>query len=132
MVSALNPVRYPAMRAELIGAVRALSDRTYQEQVWLQRNFPGPGFFDDLDTNIHILFDDTRVVPDPDTAVGTVLYPGETDTLRGLAEALEPLIEELGDAPDETYLRNHAWANVVERAQRALQVLLSNDHVPPA
>jgi hypothetical protein len=132
MVPALNPVRYPAMRAELIGAIRALSDPIYQEQVWVQRNYPHPDFFDDLDTNIHILFDDTQVLPDPETALGTVLYPGETSALRGLAEALDPLIEELGEAPDEIYLNNEAWPNVVEQAQQALQVLLSNEQAPQA
>jgi len=44
--------------------------------------------------------------------------------------ALDALRAELGDAPAETYLNSVAWANVVEHAQRALQILLSTEQAP--
>jgi len=114
------------MRAELIGAVRTLTDLANQEQVRVWRNYPHAGFFDDLDKNIHILFDDTQVLPDPETAVGAVLHSREVEALRGLGMALDPLMEELGDCRAGTYLMASA-SRLYGRTAVPLRVSLDPD-----
>ncbi|MBB5157350.1 SCO4402 family protein [Saccharopolyspora phatthalungensis] len=125
--SPVEPVRYPSMRAEIVLAVKALSDPDYQQRVWIRRQYPHENFYDDFTQNAHILFDDTCVLPDPETGVGDVLYPDEVGVLRALGEVLDPLINELGNVSDERYLQHPQWAEVLRRSERAYRVLSQND-----
>ncbi len=119
----VDPIRYPDMRAEVIDAVASLADPDYQQKVWIRREYPQPGFYDDLTTNINILFDDVCVLPNPHTRVGIVLHPGEVDAMKKLGDVLDPLIDELGDAPDTQYLNHPQWPEVITRARQALHTL---------
>lgn len=123
----VDPLRYPEMRAEVIDAVTSLADPDYQQKVWIRREYPQPGFYDDLTTNINILFDDVCVLPDPQTRVGIVLHPNEVDAMKALSNVLDPLIDELGDAPDTQYLNHPQWTTVVTTARQARQTLIHND-----
>ncbi|TWF93477.1 SCO4402 family protein [Saccharopolyspora dendranthemae] len=124
---AVTPLRYPEMRAEVIDAVTSLADPDYQQKVWIRREYPQPGFYDDLTTNINILFDDICVLPDPQTRVGIVLHPNEVDVMKALSDVLEPLVDELGDASDAQYLNHPQWARVVAAARHARQTLIQSD-----
>lgn len=123
----VDTIRYPQMRAEVLEAVRALSDPDYQQRVWIRGEYPHEGFYDDLTTNIHTLFDDVCVLPDPHTRVGVVLYPDEVEALTGLGQHLDPLINELGDAADAHYLEHPQWTSVVAAARRSYETLRRND-----
>lgn len=123
---AVNPVRFPAMRAEAAGAVRALADPEYQQRVWIRREFPTPKFYDDFTTNVHILYDDTSVLDAPEDCVGTVLHEDEVGGAQALAAALDPLIEDLDDEPDAVYLADPRWKAVVQAARDLLTVLEAN------
>lgn len=128
MESSVNNVRYPLMRAEVIGAVQSLADPDYQWRVWVRREYPKPGYYDDFAMNIHILFDDTTVLEDPDGAVGDILRsPAEAEALRRLAEALNHVLDTVGrgDEPDQNYLESAHWSAVIEAADAALHVLTS-------
>lgn len=119
-------VRYPEMRVQVLSAVGALADRQYQQRVWIDRIYPHDNYYDDLDLNINILYDDTTVLPDPETALGTILLDSvEVDALRSLAEQLDPIIDELGDLPDSRYLSHPKWHGVVSAARSALEVMRS-------
>ncbi len=118
-----SPVRFPEMRAEAVGAVRALSDRAYQDRVWIRRELPTPTFMDGLDLNVHILFDDTRVLPDPTPVVGVVIHADEVESLQALGDVLALLIDDLGDVPDADYLADPRWAQVVDAAVAALAAM---------
>ncbi|MBQ0923049.1 SCO4402 family protein [Saccharopolyspora endophytica] len=124
---AVTPLRYPEMRAEVIDAVTSLADPDYQQKVWIRREYPQPGFYDDLTTNINILFDDVCVLPDPRTRVGIVLHPSEVDAMKALGDVLDPLVDELGDATDAQYLNHPQWTNVVTAAQHARHTLMHSD-----
>ena len=115
---AVNELKFPSMREEVIEAVRALSDRAYQEREW-GRSRDANRRYDDLDINVHILYDDTRVLPDPSAQVGIVLFAEDVPPLRALEEVLGPLIDELGDVPDREYLANPRWNSVLAVAARA-------------
>ncbi len=115
------------MRADVVDAVRALSDAAYQRRVWIERRYPHDAFYDDLDMNIHVLYDDCVVLPDPRSRVGTVLVDGtEVPSLERLDAVLSPLIQRLGDSPDAIYLADPAWGAVVEAARTALAAMTTS------
>lgn len=125
LVLTMSDVEYPAMRREVMRALAAFSDRDYQERVWVQRNYPEPNFYDDLTQNVHILYDDSQVLPDPESRLRWVLLDGdELDRLRALDSVLGPMIDELGEAPDAAYLRDSRWPSVVSTASRALSAMV--------
>jgi hypothetical protein len=123
-------VEFPSMRAEVVEALRALSDRDYQSATW-GRYEPGVDYYDDLDMNVHILYDDTQVLPDPESAVSSLIHPSEVPALQALEAALGPMIQDLGDVPDEVYTSDPRWAAVVEAASDALVVMQRFDEGPP-
>src|SRR5690348_5247643 len=116
-------VRFPAMRNEVIAALRALADRDYQERVWVRRELPSPNYHDDLDLEVHVLFDDVDVCVDPDRWVGDVLEAGEVAPFRRLGTALGAMIDDLGNAQDADYLADPRWSGVIEAATAALAIM---------
>ena len=112
-------LQYPTMRAWVVDALQALGDPEYQRRVWLEHHCPEPNFVDNLDENVHILFDDVDVCVDPAGWVGIVLHPPEVEPLRKLGEAFGAMIDDLGDVPDEVYLADPRWPTVVELARAA-------------
>lgn len=112
-------LQYPEMRAWVLDALQTLGDPDYQRRVWLEHDWPEPDVVDNLDENVHILFDDMDVCVDPDRWVGIILHPAEVEPLRRLGEAFGALIQDLGDVPNEVYLADHRWPSVVELARAA-------------
>ncbi len=103
-------------------ALAAFSDRDYQERVWVPRNYPHLNFYDDLTQNVHVLYDDSQVLPDPESRGRWVLLPGdELDRLRALDSVLGPMIDELGEAPDAAYLQDPRWPSVIRREPGAVR-----------
>lgn len=116
----MREIQFPSMRNEVVYALASLSDRAYQQRVWIDRIMPTPTFHDDLDLNVHILFDDTDVCLHPERWVGQVLYPAEVEPLHDLGEVLDATIDDLGDAPDTDYLADPRWDKVIRLARVAL------------
>ena len=84
-------------------------------------------YYDDLTLNVHVLYDDMRVLPSPEDAVPSLLHAAEVLPLRAVDSALGPLIRELGDSSDEAYLADPRWPHVVEAAKAALAVMRACD-----
>jgi hypothetical protein len=84
---------------------------------------PEGHYYDDLDLNIHILYDDCCVLPDPSIRVGSVLFEHENGVFVDLNRQLEPLLDELGDSPDSVYMGDRRWPRVVAAAGRALELM---------
>lgn len=124
----VTEILYPEMRESVVRALRAFADPEYQQRVWIDRRFPHEGFYDDLDLNISILYDDCVVLPDPRTRIGTVLIDGaEIGRLADLDGVLDPLIRRLGDVPDRRYVEDAAWPRVVEAARAALVAMTGDE-----
>ncbi|MFJ7150587.1 hypothetical protein ACIQVT_20665 [Streptomyces sp. NPDC100445] len=125
--SELSGVSLPEMRRSIISAVRALADEEYQRRVWVDRNYPKEGYYDDFDMNLHILFDDTLVLEDPEAALGTVLRSVlEVDAMATLASALDDLLAMEGeDKTDAEYISSPLWGPVVRSASVARDALTS-------
>lgn len=120
-----SAVKYPEMRAEVEAALQSLSDSDHQLTRW-GRVVEGVDYYDDLDLNIHTLYDDCRVLPDPASAVPEVLLDSDVVALSRLAETLGPIIDELGDRPEEEYLADPRWPSVLKAASAALSAMKIN------
>ena len=113
------------MRREVINALAALSDRQYQKRVWIDHILPQDNYYDDLTLNIHILYDDCAVLPEPETRIGTVLVDGdEIGRLIDLERVLGPMIAGLGEAPDVEYMADPRWSAVLAHAGSALSAMV--------
>ncbi|MFE1592253.1 hypothetical protein [Nocardia sp. NPDC058705] len=123
----MDTVQFPQMRATVLSALEALADPEYQQRVWLERRFPQERFYDDLDENIHALYDDCVVLPDPRDRIGTILIDDEeAAALVNLGRVLTPLIDDLGDASDSVYVGDARWSSVVAAARAAFAALARN------
>lgn len=116
-----DTVEFPAMRANVIDALRSLADRAHQESSWGVYN-EETGRYEDLSLCVNILYD-CQVLPRPAVAVGSVLVASELGALRRLSDQLDPLVEELGAAPDAVYLADFRWPRVIEASGEALAAM---------
>lgn len=119
-------VTFPYMRMYVEDSLESLSDPAYQREKW-GVCVEGVSFYDDLTLNTHILYDDCAVLPSPQIKVPAILYETEVPPLLALEEVFGPLLDELGNAPDEVYLDDPRWADVVAAARAAYQTMLAND-----
>lgn len=113
-------IRFPQMREMMLLALERLGDREHQERAWIGPDARPEDAWDSLDEVIHVLFDDTCVLEEPDERVGTVIRQNEVEPLRRLAGAFDPIIDELGDVGAEQYLAHPHWPAVVAVAGEAL------------
>lgn len=116
-------IKYPELRSEVVDAVRMLASA--RESRFALANGPRG----DLDYCVHILFDDTYAMSDPLAAVGVILFENEVASLEALRDVLGPLIDELGDVEDETYLADPRWSKVEAAANSAATQMRMN--IPP-
>jgi hypothetical protein len=126
-----DSITYPEMRLQVIEAVRALADPHHQRTRW-GRYEEGVNYYDDLALNVHILYDDCMVLPEPHGAVPTVLHAQEVSIFSELEKALGPMLDELQGEADDVYMRDPRWSRVVETAARALAVMEQCDTAGPA
>jgi hypothetical protein len=121
----LSGVAFPDMRGNAVSAVRALADETYQRRVWIDRDYPEDGYYDDFAMNLHILFDDTLVLEDPAAMLGMVLKSREeVDVMAALADALNALLDSEGsERTDAEYVVSPLWGAVVRAAGAAYGLL---------
>jgi hypothetical protein len=117
-------VEFPQMRLNVVTALADLADRDYQERAWIRLD-PRPHELSNLDTAIHILYDDFIVLPNPEEAVGSILLPGdEVDYLRELGKVLDVLIDRYGDSPDAVYMADDLWEDVMKWSRLALAAMV--------
>ena len=110
------------MRFQVIAALQSLSDPKHQQARW-GRYVEGVNYYDDLTLNLHVLYDDCMVLPEPREAVPDVLRLEEVAAFEDLERALGPVIRELGERPDDAYVNDSRWPSVVDAAARALAVM---------
>jgi hypothetical protein len=124
----MTDLMYPDMREELILHLSHLADREYQARVWVAREFPKPGYYDDFDTTYEALED---IVPlsTPDDSVGmTLRNHREAAALQALGTAIDQLFKEHGTKlSDSEYLALPEWIGVVGAAHAALTTLSSQN-----
>ncbi|MBM7517878.1 SCO4402 family protein [Nocardioides nitrophenolicus] len=125
-----QPIVFPDMRLQVIAALRSLSDPQHQHSRWGKVE-EGVNYYDDLTINVHVLYDDCMVLPQPQAVVPDVLHEEEVPAFLDLERALGILLRDLGDEPDEAYTSDPRWAAVVDAARAALVVMQRSDEAPP-
>jgi hypothetical protein len=110
------------MRLDVLDALESLGDAEHQRNAW---GVAGEGnrTYDDFTLNVHLLYDDTTVLPDPRSRVGEILLPEDVAPLERLGARLGPLLTRLGNSPDAEYLSDPSWPAVVEAAKEAYSSL---------
>ena len=121
----MNNLRYPYLRAEVVSALESLSDREYQQRVWVEHILPAPGQGDNFTMVFNSLFEDVPVVEDPMSFIGTVLRnQAEAHAMTPLKRAVDRLHEAMGyNRTDAEYLASPLWDDVVATASHALAEL---------
>ncbi len=121
VVQAVTDVEFPAMRREAAGALASLADLGYQRRAWIEKQFDTPHSYEDLTLVVNILYDDTQVLPNPRSRIGSVLIDGaEVTALESLAVPLTAVLDRLGNADVSRYLESDEWSEVVALASVAL------------
>lgn len=121
IVVVVTQVRYPAMRAEVMSALRSLSAVRALEDSG--RDNPHALHYDWLDFSVHILYDDCEVLPDPTIAVPHILHSSEAEAFSALEAQLGPMLDQLGDVPSTEYTADSRWPRVMSAARAALQTM---------
>ncbi|MEY9863672.1 hypothetical protein ABH935_009325 [Catenulispora sp. GAS73] len=113
----MSGIQYPEMRAELARNLSHLADRSYQERVWVAREFPSDNYYDDFSETYEIL-EDLGVLEKPEACVGVTLKSdAEVYALAGLALAFVRLFGRYGyKLSDSEYLAKPEWDDVVAAA----------------
>ena len=118
---------YPDMRQELILHLGHLADLGYQQRVWVAREYPQPGYYDDFDTTFECL-EDVVSLSEPINAVGMTLKDDdEAAALAALGAVFDRIFAEHGTAlTDSQYLALPEWSAVIDAAQGALVKLTAD------
>lgn len=119
-------VEFPYMRDQVIVSLQSLADPSHQNVRW-GRYEEGVNYYDDLTLNVHVLYDDCQVLPDPSRSVGAVLYEDEVEALRGVHAALGPMLDELQGSSDSDFLADPRWPRVAGAARATLDAMRSSD-----
>lgn len=115
-------VQHARMRANLLDVLNALADPDHQRRVWVERRYPQPGYYDDLDTNVSFLYDDSDIAEDPHRNIGYALRnEAEARAIENLHKVLGPLYDSLpADANDADVIAMPEWQAVVAAARQAI------------
>ncbi len=118
-------MKYPWMRAELLGYLEGLSDPAYQKACWVEGKCPDGIRHDELDYAIHFLYDDTEIGSAPDRCIGVFLNnQEEAECIRRVCEAIDDLFNKHGtELSDAEYISLPEWDKVVASAREALHVM---------
>jgi hypothetical protein len=114
------------MRDQVITSLQSLADPSHQNARW-GRYEEDVNYYDDLTLNIHVLYDDCHVLPDPSPAVGAIVYGNEVEALRKLDAVLGPMLDELQGGSEKDFLADSRWPEVVRAARTALNTMKLSD-----
>jgi hypothetical protein len=120
VVYAVTDVKYPEMRSELAQHLHALSDRGYQQRVWVEGRSEGTTVHDEFGYAVHFMYDDTMLASDP-PSIGWILRNlDEANRISAVVTALDSVLNKYGMAlSDADYVRVPEWDAVVEAARLA-------------
>lgn len=116
-------LRHPSLRAELLQFLKELDDPTYQQAAWIERSVDRH-LIQGIDPVYAFLYDFTDLGTDPEGEVSYTLFDQEGVTaIRALTQLLDSILDELGNAKTERFIRHPLWPRVVEQANLAFTLL---------
>lgn len=115
-------VQNPSKRVELISLLRELSDTDYQIKFWINHeDFPNSSGIDEV---IHFIFDDTDIGDEAESEIGAIFAnKEEARSVKAVANALEVILDELGDVNSSEFLKHPQWPKLMSHARAALRLL---------
>jgi hypothetical protein len=121
-------VEFPGVRYTIIQEAKALSDIKKQKNEWANSDYKH-AFWDDICTYTDTLVDAMPCEEDPPRAIGVVFRNYEELVyVQFLIQCLMRIIKEIGiKQPDSAYLNSPLWADVVEAAKHAYEVLMKDE-----
>ncbi len=125
----MKPLRFPALRPNIIAALTSLADPALQKQVWVGRGIPEPGKCASFDDVVHSLYDDTNVGDDLEGSIGEVLYDSEeAESLRRITSRIDLMFDKYGGRlADKEYLNKPEWPEIIDSAVKCLVLFKDND-----
>ncbi len=117
-----SSANFKLKRTELMSFLLELSDPEIQIKLWLQHeDFPNSSGIDEV---VHYLFDDTDLGTNPNSEIGRILYDAnEALAVKSLSDAINNMVERLGDRSSNDYISDPGWKVVLDLAQAALNRL---------
>lgn len=122
-VNVPSVVKFPLMRWSIMRALAKLADRAHQERAWVNQEFVERAVYEDFDSVVHALYDDSPVFEDTQGCIGACIFEGEVPALLALDAVLSPLVDEL-EGSDEFFMSQPQWPEVVARAGVALATMV--------
>jgi|GEM_PF-2971756 len=121
-------VKFSSYRALVMHFLESLSDEAYQQQAWINHQYP-EGKVDDFSSIVNWFDDFALFPPFTHNTIGyTLRNKAEADAMLNLTKALEDQIEKLGrDAPDIEHLKDSDWKHIVKLAGKALRIMRESD-----
>ncbi|TJZ76334.1 SCO4402 family protein [Chitiniphilus eburneus] len=112
-------------RNELKVKLESLSDRGYQERVWVEGIMPHGVVHDDFDLAVHFIFDDTDLADDIQSCIGEFLFNQyEVDCVALVVKSIDVVFDRYGiNRSDGFYIKTPEWDDVVFYAGKALSKL---------
>ena len=124
-----HSIEYTDSRLQVMWSLQSMSDLTLQAR-WGQYE-EGVNHYDDLTLNVHILYDDYAVLPDPASCVPAYLRTEEVPALLELERAFGPMLADLRDLPDDLYRSDRRWPAVIAASEPALRLMERLDDGSP-
>ncbi|MBM7770917.1 hypothetical protein JOD54_001121 [Actinokineospora baliensis] len=117
-------IKYHTFRVNLVPSVISLANPPWQREVWGR-----PSEFETLDEVVHVLFDDFCDACAPEKYLGVSLRTErEVELMRQVGVTYTAVQDEVGGlAPDEDFLADPGWPEVVAAAGRLAPELVKND-----
>ena len=114
------------MRIELIGYLEGLSNKQYQLDCWVNNQCPDGVEYDDFDSAVHFLFDDTACAESPEKLIGVFLRnKEEAEAVKVVCRKIDRLLNKYGcKKADSEYIQTSEWTEILISSKAALDILL--------
>lgn len=124
----MTELKYPGMRSELLYHLAHLADADYQRRVWVGRQYPKPGYYDDFSETFEAI-EDIINLSDTQAAVGmTVVDNVEASALGRLGAVIDDIFDAYGtQLSDAQYMALPEWRKVLAAAAAAHALLQAGD-----
>lgn len=119
----------PWVREEVVDILCTLSDKEYQQRVWVRKELPPGVKLDNFTLVVNVLFDDLWLYDNPQWMMSCFLYSQEEMALVSkVIDALHSVLECLGaEATDQQYIESPQWPVVIKYSKNALLLFKDND-----
>ena len=119
-----STVKFPWFREELIRNLKDLSDKVYQQRVWVDKIYPHDNFYDDFTQQVNFLGDAGFFYNPKDTVGDIVKNEKELNAVMEVVYAIDKIFNQYGkELSDKEYISLPEWQEVIEKAKIAKEIV---------